>query len=318
MKARHPRIAIASVLGLLIAAPPLLCLPWFSHGNVVIPFRTIHGLIIATMSLNGKPGENFVIDTGAFTTVLNASAVAARGLKTHPLHGTVHCFGGDISISQAAPQATIFGYGLRITGGGIVSDLNPLQGALHLPLFGIIGSDTMTSQPILVDYKAGRITVFLRNRMPHLAKDAERIPLESPPPGADNFPGPVIAAQVQLPDGKLVRASLEIDTGNDTGLILYAPFAAKYGLLDSTPDPKSTVLDHGCGGQFALAPTALPAILLGNQKIANPKTLSAEKAVGAAANTAIDGSIGYPILSRFRVFIDAPQHYVVFEPVKGN
>ncbi len=310
------RVVVPYIAGLLLTASPVCALSWFSRGNVLIPFRTIHGLIVTRMSLNGKPGKNFIVDTGSFTSMFNASVVDAGGLKTISAQGTVHCFGGDVPVTRVASQTTIFGYGLQINGGAVVSDLGLLQNAVRIPLTGIIGSDAITSRPILVDYQAGKITMFPGKHMPHLEKPAERIQLESPPAGAEKFPGPVFAAQVQLPDGRWVKANLEIDTGSDGGLLLYAPFASKYGLIPA--DPRLTVIHYGCGGKYGLAPVSLPAIMLGSQKITNPETLSAEKAVGAAAATTVDGSIGYRILSRFRIFIDAPDHFVVFEPVKQN
>jgi hypothetical protein len=316
MKSWRFLLAFLGLTGLLVAARPLCGLSWFSRGNIVIPFRTIHGKIVAAMSLNGKPRKNFVIDTGAFSTMFNASAVSADGLRTISVHGTVHCFGGDVPVTRAVQRATIFGYGLQITGIGAVFDLSSLQHSLGIPLTGIIGSDTIASQPILVDYQAGKITMFLKKRIPHLRKSAERISLVSPPPGAEKFGGPVIPAQLELPNGRIVKLNLEIDTGSQNALTLYKPFAVKYGLLAS--NPKGTVTNAGCGGKFGLAPAALPAVFIGNQKIPNPKTLSAEKAVGAAASTDVDGEIGYKILSRFRIFIDRPQHFVVFEPASQN
>lgn len=298
---------------LLMAAPAADGIPWFWGGNVVIPFRTIRGKIVATMSLDGKPGKNFVIDTGAFTTMFGSAAVSADRLKTTRSHGTIHCFGGDVPVTRYVSKATIFAGGLRITGGGVIWDMSPLQHFLAIPLTGIVGSDTITSRPILLDYQAGKITMFLGRHRPHFRRGAERIPLESPPPGAERFGGPVIAAGVKLPDGRVVSLNLEIDTGNNDGLILYTPFARKQGLLAAHPE--RSVIRYGCGGKYGLAPVTLPALYIGNQKIAHPQTFCAEKALGAAASTDVDGSIGYRILSRFKLFIDAPQHYVVFGPV---
>lgn len=311
MKLQRFQLAFLWLAGLLIAAPPLCCLSWFSRGNVVIPFKQVHGLMISAMSLNGKPGQNFIIDTGAFNTVLDVSAVNAEGLRTVSVHGTAHCVGGDVILSQTVPQATIFAYGFQINGGMDVLDLNSLEHLFRVPLTGIVGSDAITSRPILVDYQAGTITMFLGKHRPRLEKGAEKIPLESRP-GADQFAAPVFPASLELPDGRFVKLNLEIDTGSWDALTLYPAFARKYGLLGA--DPKPAAMGYGCGGKYWLATASVPAIIIGNEKISDPKTLSVENATGAAASTEIDGVIGYRILSRFRIFIDAPEHFVVFEP----
>ncbi len=297
----------------LLAAPPALCLPWFLSGRIVLPFGIYRGLIVTGMSLNGKPGQNFIIDTGCTTTLYNPSAVHAEGLRTVPRHVPVQSLAGDFTVDSVVPHATIFGYGLRIGGGGPVVDLQAVQHYLGIRLTGIIGADTITSRPILLDYQTRKITMFLRKRMPHFS-GGSKIRLEPPPPGAERFSRPVIRATLELPSGKLVKLKLTIDTGSVDGLSLHEPFAKKYGLLPV--GPKRTVKQLGLGGAgYRDVPVSVPALFLGSQKIVNPSTFCDTKAIGVAGSTKTDGEIGYKILSRFRVFIDSPRRFVIFEPV---
>lgn len=318
MKPWRNRFALFSLAGLLIAAPPVISsyapFPprWslFGDPDIVMPFRMLHGVMVVSMSLNGKPG-NFIIDTGALTTLLNASVVDAEALKTIPANVTLRSFVGNIAIVRAVPQTTIFGYGFQINGGAMVLNLDDLQDSIGIPLTGIIGSDTLTARPIIVDYQAGKVTIFDPGNLPRVEKLSET-PLESPSSGGEKFGGPVIGAHLELPNGKLVRLNLEIDTGSTNGLTLHAPFAKKYGLLPA--DLKNPVQQTAAGGKYGLARTSVPALFLGRQKIANPETLCVLNAVGVAGSTEADGEIGYKILSRFRIFIDAPQHFAAFEP----
>jgi hypothetical protein len=302
--------ALFSLAGLLAAAPPLCCLSWFSRGNVVIPFKTVRGLIVSPMSINGKSGRNFVFDTGASATAIDAAAAKAEGIKIASATGEIHTFAANARLATVIPHIAIFGYGLKINATAAVLDLDPLRRWLGIPLTGIIGSDTITSLPVLIDYRAQKITMFLGKNMPDIDKSAA-IPLQSLPSAAEESGSPVIAAKLQLPDGRLVSLRLEIDTGNINGLMLHEPFAKKYGLIAAG---QPTATSNSLGGKYVVVPAHPAALLLGTQRIVDPDTLCDEKAVSTAASTDVDGEIGYKILSRFRIFIDAPQRFVVFQP----
>jgi hypothetical protein len=311
MRTWRSYFALFPLAGLLLAAPPLCCLSWFSHGNLVIPFNTVRGLIVSPMSVNGKSGRNFVFDTGASATAIDAAAAKAEGIKTASATGAIHTFAANARLATVIPHTAIFGYGLKINATAAVLDLDPLRRWLGIPLTGIIGSDTITSLPVLIDYRAQKITMFLGKHMPDIDESTE-IPLVSLPAAAEEFGSPVIAGKLELPDGRLVSLNLEIDTGNINGLMLHTPFAKKYGLLSA--NSKSAITSNSLGGKYVVVPAHVPALLIGAQRIANPDTLCDEKAVSTAGSTDVDGEIGYKVLSHFRIFIDAPQHFVVFEP----
>lgn len=77
-------------------------------------------------------------------------------------------------------------------------------------------------------------------------------------------------------------------------------------------DAKNSMTSNLLGGKYVVGPAHPLALLLGAQKIANPKTLSNEKALSSAGDTEVDGEVGYKMLSPFRTFIE--QQFVVLEP----
>jgi hypothetical protein len=101
-----------------------------------------------------------------------------------------------------------------------------------------------------------------------------------------------------------------VDTGSTEGLILHVPFVKKYGLHSEAQTMSRTAY----GGTYNVTPGLIPALLLNDLRVEDLHTLYDVNPVGMAGSERIDGEIGYKILSRFRIFVDAPHHVVIFEP----
>jgi hypothetical protein len=287
----------------------------------VIPFRIVKGIPVVSLSLNGKKGMNFLFDTGAAPMTLSSSAIADIGLRTGPAKASLKTPCGTSQIHRLVPKMRVSGYGMKITGSAMALDLSMLSRQLGIPIAGILGYRAMLPQlPMLIDYQTQRITFFLPKNSPHFQKSAE-IPLESLHAKKPNRTNPFIIAKLELPDGRFVNANLEIDTGGGAaGLQLNTPFAMKYGLLPShTKAAHKEMTIGGMGGHAcALVRLSVPALIIGDQKIANPTALSAEDPVGTSGSADSDGQIGAAILSQFRVFFGPHRHFVVFLPASQN
>jgi hypothetical protein len=287
----------------------------------VIPFRIVKGTPVVSLSLNGKKGLNFVFDTGAVPMTLSSSAIAAAGLRTSPAKGSLKTPCGASPVHRLVPKMRVSGYGMKITGSAAVLDLSVPSRKVGIPIAGIFGYRAMLPQlPMLIDYQTQRITFFLPRNSPHFQKSAE-IPLESLHAKKSKSANPFIIAKLELPDGRFVNANLEIDTGGAAaGLLLNTPFARKYGLLPSHPkaaDKEMTI--GGVGGHTcALVRVSVPALIIGNQKIAHPDAFSSRAPLGTSRASGFDGQIGAAILSHFRIFFGPHRHFVVFVPAKQN
>ncbi len=312
------RTALLAV-GLLFAVLPPAChagtphwRSWGGSSEIVLPFQNVQGEMVVTMSLNGHKGMNFVVDTGTGFTILDASAAAAAHVKILPLEAPpLQALAGPVPLTQTAPHARITGYGLELRDHLLVSNLQELQKGLGIPLAGIIGFDFLGQLPFLVDYSAKTITIFppkRKNDTPH-----QGIEVSVEPSIPKEFDGPIVCLNLELPDGRRVKANLTVDTGSTEGLLLHVPFVEKYGLQPSVK--AQTVSQTTYGGTYNATPGAVPALLLGDLRVEDLHALYAVNPVGMAGNKRIDGEIGFQILSRFRIFMDAPHHVVVFEPV---
>ena len=121
--------------------------------------------------------------------------------------------------------------------------------------------------------------------------------------------GPVASLNLELPGGRRVNANLIVDTGSTEGLLLHTSFVEKYSLQHVKPQTADRL---AYGGKFGAMPGLVSVLMLGDLRVEDLQTFYAG---GPAASKPIDGEIGYKILSRLRIFVDAPHHVVVFEPV---
>jgi len=302
------RIASLLAVGLFSTIlPPAFCAA--KKTEIVLPFRNVQGEIVVSFALNGHKGMNFLMDTGSGASVLDTAAATAAHVKILPLAAPQwQSPAGPFAPTQAAPRAKIIGYGLMLHDNLVVGDLQNLQKRLDIPLAGIIGFDFLGQLPFLVNYSTNTITIF-----PEKPQGIE-VPLEPPIP--HEFNGSVICLSLELPDGRQVKAHLTVDTGSTEGLTLHAPFVQKYGL--KPPTQAKVVSETSYSGNYNAIPGVVPALLLGNLRVEDLQTLYDVTPVGVAGSEPIDGEIGYKILSRFHVFVDAPHHVVVFEPASAR
>lgn len=285
-----------------------------NKSTISIPFRDVHHELVVTFSLNGHKGKNFLIDSGFGATILNTSAIRDAHLKTIPVKFSVESEAGNIAVTQAALQARIDGYGLELRDNLLVGDLELLEQTIGIPLEGIIGFDFLNQSPFLIDYSAKKITIFaLNDEGIQLPKGIE-MPLE--PPIAKHAYGPVTDVQIELPDSRRVSAKVILDTGSTTGITLHAPFLDRYGLsVNGNPTFHTAT---GYGGTSRVVRGVVTALWLGNLRVAEFPAFYAVSPAGMPGSKLIDGEIGYEILSRFRIYVDAPHQRVVFEPIAAK
>lgn len=296
-------VLLLLAVGLFSTVPPLA---FCQQKEIVLPFQNVQGEMVVTMSLNGHKDMNFLIDTGFGATMLDASTATAAHVKVVSLQTPkIQALAGSSTPSQAAPHAEITGYGLKLLNNALVGDLQELQEKLGIPLAGIIGFDTLRQIPFLVDYSAKTITMF-----PQHPPQGIEVPMEPSIPG--DLEGPIVCLNLELSDGRKVKANLIVDTGSTDGLTLHVPFVRKYGL--QPPEEAQTISRTAYGGTYNVTHGLVPALLLGDQRVEDLQALFDVNPIGMAGSERIDGEIGSKILARFRIFVDASHYVIVFEP----
>jgi len=155
----------------------------------------------------------FLIDTGAGETVIDARLAAQAHVKLgDPL--TMRGGGGARNARQGENAH------LRLSGGQtglldpVVADLSAVSRGIGLPLDGILGDDFLERFVLELDYRQRRVAL----RMPDMVTppaDAARIRFVRTP----FIPARVSSGQ------RAVTAEFQIDTGSNTALEFWRPFA---------------------------------------------------------------------------------------------
>jgi hypothetical protein len=159
----------------------------------------------------GRTTGLFLLDTGAAATALDSRfAAAARLALGQPV--AIEGRGGDVGAHQAQVLR------LTLTGGPgadiapVVTDLSDASRAMRTPLAGILGNDFLQRFVLILDYRAGMLTV---------TSDAQ--------PPADAVPirfsqAPFVVARVTR-GGRTAQGEFEVDTGSNTAIEFWRPFA---------------------------------------------------------------------------------------------
>lgn len=281
---------------------------------ITIPFRDVGHELVVTFSLNGHKGRNFLIDTNSGKSFLDSGAAKAAHVKTIPLHARLNSPVATVDIAEGAPHVRVEGYGLGLDNGFFITDLDPLSQRFGIPVAGVIGYDFLAQFPFLVDYSAKTITIFPPKDTAIPFVHGIEIPLEPPLPQKQY--GPAVSLDLELPDGRRMKAKLSVDTGSLPGLVLHLPFLQRNNLHPAKDAP--AVLTTSYGGTRHMVRGTSPVVLLGDLRLSSFETVYAIDPIGMGGSTDFDGEIGNEILSRFRVYMDAPHQRVVFEPIKAN
>lgn len=191
-------------------------------------------LIFAEVTANGRPGS-FLVDTGAPTTVLDTAFVEAIGAERGEGQ-TLRGAGGF----GAVPGHVVDNLTLQAKGGPKMqldpsaTDLGAIGQAMQRPLDGILGSDYLATLIVELDYRSGAVR-FLDPRETLPPADASPLTVRSTP---------YIRAAVTL-GGKRAAGDFQIDTGSNTAVELYAPFARRV-----FPGARGEAVDSvGIGGE---------------------------------------------------------------------
>lgn len=286
--------------------------PEFPAGqtDVGLDFESPHSLIILSVQVNGKPA-NFLLDSGSSSSLVDLDEAKRLGL---PTAGSSH-----VAAATVLSGTTARADSLNI--GGIVFRPFVFQAVpLGLPssirgygIRGILGYDVLAQIVARIDYSRGRIRFIAPSSFTYsgngtvLALDASaRLP------------------RVPVTIGDKDSATFTIDTGNDSGLIIYQDFAAAHerdllrpgdlasevpgppiGQVDVTPFFGDLTRASGAGGSIRVRTGYISRLSLGSFQVVKVFTEIVLEPSGAFAPTVSDGLLGAAVLSKFgAVFLD--------------
>jgi hypothetical protein len=240
------------------------------------------GLIFVRAAPDEGPSDGpqglFLLDTGAEVTVIDLRLAAEARL--HLGHAVdLSAPGGDVTARRTG------GVVLRLAGGpaarvdATVADLSETARLMGLPLAGVLGVDFLSRFVVRLDYARAVVELFPE------APDAP--PLEAVALRFDRLP--FVSAKVSR-DGRSAEGEFQIDTGSNTSVEFWAPFARRaFPSARGAPGEAA-----GAGGLETTSRGRIDALDVAGRHIGNLAVNFADRTLPSGADQAYAGVIGGP------------------------
>ncbi len=261
----------------------------YISNSVIIPFKSLGGLIILTATVDGMEG-NFILDTGANGLVLNNHYFEADRLladrKGIGLAGAAEDL-GEVRLDSIQIDAIHFD--------GVIAqtiDLRQLENRKNTRILGLIGYNLLKGFEIMLDYRRDIVTFSrvdkrgnIMTELPHTTNKVDTIAFSM------GKHIPIIEVQI---NGKTKR--MGVDTGAEYNL---------YNIQRSKPIMNNfkilkTIEIANAGEQTiqALAGKLFRVVLLDRYRCAGMSTVLINfKHLNAIYGTSLDGILGYEFLA---------------------
>ncbi|HKS22968.1 MAG TPA: aspartyl protease family protein [Thermoanaerobaculia bacterium] len=299
----RPRLLLAFLLVFACASSSSLPPPT----EVPIELTQYHVFLPVTIGRAARPSW-FLLDTGAQFSAVAQTTVDAMHLVTHGM-GRARGAGAGVVRTTFLRDVDLTIGGLRINQpemGGL--PLTPVSLSEGRAIEGILGFTVIREYTIEIDYERRRLRFYDAGR--YQAPDsAVVVPIVKF--DADH---PVVAAELTLPDGRVLPMRMMVDTGARAAVIVNRPFAEKHRIFDALSPSVDAAYGMGIGGasqqrfgrakRFAFAGFTLDA----------PVISAALDRAGATATSQVDGLIGAEVLRRFTVTLDYKRRRLLLAP----
>ena len=260
-----------------------------------IPAEFHDGLIFVRAAIgSGAPGV-FLLDTGAGISVLDARFARAASVT---LGDPVNLVGGG----GAATARRAENVRLTLAGGQVeaavdptVADLSRIDRGMRVHLDGILGDDVLRRYVVTLDYRGGLVR-FQAPEEVSAPADAVRM---------GGVTAPFVSAHLQQA-GRGADADFQIDTGSNTAIELWAPFARR-AFPDAHVSPGAGM---GMGGMTLTERGRLDAVTVAGRTIEGPQANFADSTVPDDAGPAYGGVIGGPAWRGLSLTLDFPHRRV--------
>ncbi|MFH1701645.1 MAG: retroviral-like aspartic protease family protein [Candidatus Zixiibacteriota bacterium] len=280
----------------------------YSFGNgrnyMDVAFAIKRGHITLKALVNGQGPFDFILDSGAGSSLLSQGTVQALGLEPFgalPARGV----GGlnNITIVEI-DSINIENLTLKYNRIGVYNS-EPKTGNLFAGIDGILGYDFISRFPLKIDFDRDILTAYHKDLAP---RNPRGIPINLD----IQFQLPLINVEV---DGMMTRTA--IDLGAQVEFVMRSN-AKAYSLIINKFDSSSQNLRiTGVGGVERVKTARLDSIKIGRLIIENPKTLLFDTGNAFPLPDYIEGLIGLELLDDFNLFIDYNLRTIYFEARHG-
>lgn len=270
-----------------IASSGWLPFEFFDRTRIFIP-ATVNGRRIAVM-----------LDSGASSNVVDRRFADSLGLTAQG-NMTAQGAGGAATASVVNGVDLSLGVLTFRNSTAVAIDLAGIERRLGHPLPMILGGEAFTDCVVDIDFLHRRIAF----RDPGLFRA---------PAGAASVPLALVG-ETRVLDAQVEGrpASLAFDIGNAGALGLFPRFWNVPGFLAGRRT--STTQTGGLGGTSVVTLTTIRALRVGGADFGGvPATLEDTRSAMARSGR-LDGNLGLPVYSRFRLIVDEPHDRVLFAP----
>ena len=269
-----------------------------SLSSAKVKFRLAGGaqpLILLPVQVNGRGPFDFILDTGAGTSLLSSDLAKQLDVKVIGSKEG-HSAGGKVSVSLAKIDFLAVG-GIKLSDVDVgIVDLATIGKTIGAKIDGDLGYNFLKHFRVSIDYRNCEIRLDDPKRAESFSRSAKtEIPIRLASPAK-----PLILVDVHA-NGR-GPFQFAIDTGTSTTAI--APELAKQLGMESSPVGPGTT--GGASVDFSAG--SLPSFQLGGAKIDNMAVVVADffTMLNAAIGAKLDGIVGYNFLRNYKVVIDYP------------
>ena len=263
-----------------------------------VKFRLAGGtqpLILLPVRVNGQGPFDFILDTGAGTSLL--STELAKQLDVKILGSKEgHSAGGKVSVSLGKVDSLTLGE-TKLEGVEVgVVDLAHIGRAVGAKLDGDLGYNFLKHFRVTIDYRDFELRLEDPKRVESFARGAQmEVAIRLAAPAK-----PLILVDVHA-NGR-GPFQFAIDTGTSTTAI--TPDLARELRLETSPVGAGTT----GGAPVDFSAGSLQSFQLGGAKIDNVAVVVADffNMLSAAVGAKLDGIVGYNFLRNYKVVIDYP------------
>ncbi len=285
---------------------PPAAISWHTAGEITLPFEYFRQHIFVPLSINGRPGFMFMLDSGANRNILNLRSARQLGIKPHMAQEKDIGFGdGRIYVGPEESVDAEIGF-VSVANAVSVMDLNGFEQHFHHNTDGILGYPFFRQFVVKVDFQRKLLTVSPANRFSYHGPGF-RIPLR---PSKDFAVMPVTVGS-----GKYIRHEINVvaDTGSNGTLMLYEHFVHSLD-LDSSLSHAQPGEAYGLDGYYAVARGSIDLLKIGTAETRNMATDYMRNEEEVRPTRDIPGAIGNGILQSFQIVIfDVPHRRMIFE-----
>jgi hypothetical protein len=279
----------------------------YSIGEVTVPFEYFKQHIYVPVSLDGKPGFTFMLDSGASKNIINLRTARQLGLDPGDLEPEKNVgFGYERIYVAPEENASVELGSVPVVHKLSVMDLNKFELHFSHATDGMLGYPFFLHYVVRVDFQTKLVSIYSADRYVYRGLGVKVRPV----PGNGAI---VLRVTIASDRRRAHQVDVIVDTGSNVSLLLYKNFLRTLDLEKSLRQSVPAQA-FGLNGFYPVQRGTVDALQIGDLETRNPAVDYLDKNEDLSPNRDVPGAIGNGVLQGFRsVTFDLPHHRLIFE-----